>query len=157
MLVLYIEFHNRISQFYLEWFSTICRSQYPVWLKCQCLKRGIILSIINRIYEKLPGHLHHVAKVYAWYHDPNSRGSPDILFTRLLYYASYQSWKRDWDYSVRYRILPNVNQVVYTLATICMPNIMILAQAVLQYFPLVYNAKVEKGAQLCNNKSDREK
>ena len=30
-----------------------------------------------------------------------------------------------------YRILPKVNQVIYTLDTICMPNIMILAQTVL--------------------------
>ena len=33
-----------------------------------------------------------------------------------------------------YRILPNVNQVIYTMATVYMPNIMILAQAVLQIF-----------------------
>ena len=33
-----------------------------------------------------------------------------------------------------YRILPNVNQVIYTLDTICELNIMILAQAVLQIF-----------------------
>ena len=30
--------------------------------------------------------------------------------------------------------LPKVNQVIYTLDTICEPNIMILAQAVLQIF-----------------------
>ena len=33
-----------------------------------------------------------------------------------------------------YRILPKVNQVIYALDTICVPNIMILAQAVLQLF-----------------------
>ena len=32
------------------------------------------------------------------------------------------------------RILPKVNQVIYTLDTICGPNIMILAQAVLYIF-----------------------
>ena len=32
------------------------------------------------------------------------------------------------------RILPKVNQVIYTLDTICEPDIMILAQAVLQLF-----------------------
>ena len=41
-----------------------------------------------------------------------------------------------------YRILPKVNQVIYTLDAICEPNIMILAQAVLQIF--VYYAKVKK-------------
>ena len=33
-----------------------------------------------------------------------------------------------------YRILLKVNQVIYTLDTICEPNIMILAQANLQIF-----------------------
>ena len=33
-----------------------------------------------------------------------------------------------------YRILPTFNQIIYTLDTICMPNIMILAQAVFQTF-----------------------
>ena len=32
------------------------------------------------------------------------------------------------------RILPKVNQVIHTLHTICMQNIMILAQGVLQLF-----------------------
>ena len=32
------------------------------------------------------------------------------------------------------RILPQVNQAIYTLDTICEPNIMILAQVVLQIF-----------------------
>ena len=32
------------------------------------------------------------------------------------------------------RILPKVNQVIYTLDTICEPNIMTLAQAVLEIF-----------------------
>ena len=32
------------------------------------------------------------------------------------------------------RILPKVNRVIYTLGTIYMPNIMILAQGVLQIF-----------------------
>ena len=44
------------------------------------------------------------------------------------------------------RILPKVNQVIYTLDTICDPNIMTLAQAVLEN--LVYKLimrKTEKG------------
>ena len=42
--------------------------------------------------------------------------------------------KRKIIHSNIYRILPKVNQVIYTLDTICMPNIMTLAQAILQIF-----------------------
>ena len=42
--------------------------------------------------------------------------------------------KKEIIHSNIYRILPKVNQVIYTLDTICMPNIMTLAQAVLQIF-----------------------
>ena len=42
--------------------------------------------------------------------------------------------KREIIHSNIYRILPKVNQVIYTLDTICMSNIMTLAQAVLQIF-----------------------
>ena len=42
--------------------------------------------------------------------------------------------KREIIRSYIYRILPKVNQVIYTLDTICMPNNMTLAQAVLQIF-----------------------
>ena len=41
-----------------------------------------------------------------------------------------------------YRILPNVDQVIYTLGTIYISNIMILAQAVFQ----IFSDKVEKVA-----------
>ena len=34
--------------------------------------------------------------------------------------------------TVFYRILPKVNQIIYTMDTICEPNIMILAEAVLE-------------------------
>ena len=64
----------------------------------------------------------------------SSSGSLDILFTRLLYSAKCQSQKREIIQPNIYRILPKVNQVMYTLATICEPNIMILAQAVLELF-----------------------
>ena len=65
--------------------------------------------------------------------DPGSYSSPDILFTMLLYYTECQSrLKRVIIQSNIYRILPEVNQVIYTLNTICEPNIMILAQAVLK-------------------------
>ena len=71
-------------------------------------------------------------QLYAWYHDLSLSGSPDILFTRLLYYTECRSRKREIIQSNIYRILPKVNQVIYTLDTICEPNIMILAQAVLE-------------------------
>ena len=52
----------------------------------------------------------------------------------FLYYRKCQCLKREKIQSNIYRILPKVNQVIYTLDTICEPNIMILAQAVLQIF-----------------------
>ena len=58
----------------------------------------------------------------------------DNLETRLLYYTKCQSRKREIMLSNIYRILLIVNQVIYTLETICEPNIMTLAQAVLQIF-----------------------
>ena len=64
----------------------------------------------------------------------SSSGSPDILFIRLLYNAKCQSQKREIIQSNIYRIVAKVNQVIYTLDTICMPNTMTLAQAVLQIF-----------------------
>ena len=59
---------------------------------------------------------------------------PIILFTQLLYYIKCQNWKRDIIQPVIYRILPKANHMIYTLYTICMANIMILAQGVLQIF-----------------------
>ena len=57
-------------------------------------------------------------------------------------------------YSYIYRILPKVNQVIYTLDTICEPNMMILRYFVhkVPYYGLQWESK--KGAQLCNDKSD---
>ena len=58
----------------------------------------------------------------------------DNLETMFLYYTKCQSWKREIIQQYVHRILPKVNQVIYTLDTICVPNIMIQAQAVLQIF-----------------------
>ena len=60
----------------------------------------------------------------------------DNLETMLLYYIKCQSWKREIIQPNIHRILPKVNQVIYTLDTICLPNtcIMILDQTVLQIF-----------------------
>ena len=58
---------------------------------------------------------------------------PDILFTRLPYYTKCQSWKREIIQKNVHWILPKINQIVYNmLDTICEPNIMILAQTILQ-------------------------
>ena len=75
-----------------------------------------------------------MCKLQAWYHDPSSSGSPDILLTKLLYYTKCQSRKREIIQPNIYRILPKVNQLIYTMATVYMPNIMILAQAIIQIF-----------------------
>ena len=56
------------------------------------------------------------------------------VFTMLLSHTKQQSRMGELIQSNIYRILPNVNQVIYTLDTTCIPNIMILAQAVLQIF-----------------------
>ena len=49
------------------------------------------------------------------------------------------------------RFFPKVHQVIYTLDTICDPNIMTLAQTVLEiffhYLPLAYIEKNGKGSQ----------
>ena len=103
-------------------------SQVLLWVKCLNLKSGIL----TEFYES--GNLHHVSKLYAWYHDPSSSRSPGILFTRLLFNTKRYSRKREIIQSNIYRILPKVNQVIYTLDKFCMPNIMTLAQAVLQIF-----------------------
>ena len=68
-------------------------------------------------------------------------------------------------FEVKYWVIPThnpkvhqskkVKQVIYTLDTICEPNIMILVQAVLQIFcsqvPYVYHGKVEKGSKKGHN------
>ena len=79
----------------------------PNHMLASTYNRGII-KILWNVSKRWTGHLHHVPKLYAWYHDP--------------------------------RILPNVDQALYTLDTNCMPYIMILAQAVIQYcrYKVVY-------------------
>ena len=50
------------------------------------------------------GHLHGVLKLFAWYHEPSSSSSQDILLTRLLYYTKCQSRKREITQPNIYRI-----------------------------------------------------
>ena len=64
----------------------------------------------------------------------SSSGSSDILLPKLLYFTKCQSRKREKSQPNSYRILPKVNQVIYAKGKIYMPNIMILAQVVIQIF-----------------------
>ena len=54
----------------------------------------------------------------------------------LLYYTQCKIRRREIIQSNTDRILPKVNQVIYTLDTIYEPNIMILAQGILEIFCL---------------------
>ena len=85
---------------------------------------------MKRQSDNLP----YVPKQYAWYRDPSSSSSPDILLTSCFTIQNALSLKREIIQPNIYRILPKLNQVIYTLDTICMPKIMIIAQAVLQVF-----------------------
>ena len=88
----------------------------------------------HNFMKRQPGHLHYVPKQYAWYRDPSSNSSLDILLTMLFYYTKCQSRKREIIQPNIYGILPKFNQIMYTSDTICMPKIMIISQAVLQVF-----------------------
>ena len=58
----------------------------------------------------------------------------DNLETRLLYHTKWQTWEMEIIQPNINRILLKVNQVIYNLDIICMPNIMTKAQGVLQVF-----------------------
>ena len=65
---------------------------------------------------------------------PKSEKGNNSVKCSLNLYTKCQRRKREIIQQNIYRILPNVNQIIYTLDTICMPNIMILAQGSLQIF-----------------------
>ena len=107
--------------------------QGPLWVKCLSLKRGIIQSNIHRILQKVNQVIYimylnctidaivlaqAVFQVFGW---------QDCFTIRN---AKVRKWRVIQSYI--YRILPKVNQVIYTLNKICEPNIIIRAQAVLQ-------------------------
>ena len=80
-------------------------------------------------------HLHFGYKLYGIYHDHSSGGYPDVVATRSFMYQgcfNITKWTRDIILPNTDRILPKVNQIIYTLETTCMLNIMILAQVVIQ-------------------------
>ena len=117
----------------------ILQSQGLLWVKYLRMKKGISQSNIHRIFQKVnqviyimyPGCMPNI-KILA------QAVLHDIYVTRLLYKTKCQKRTRDIIQPNIYRILPKVNQVIYTLDTICMPNIMILVQAVLKILWVKY-------------------
>ena len=109
-------------------------SQGPLWVKCLSLKRGIIQSNFDRILWKVN------QVIYIMY--PNCMPDIMILAQAVLQILCSQgplwvkclSLKRGIIQSNLDRILWKVNQVIYIMYPNCMPDIMILAQAVLQIF-----------------------
>ena len=71
-------------------------------------------------------------KLCAKYHNPSLRGSPDILFTMSLMAKMPMSEKGH--NSVKYSQNFTKNQVICIMCPNSMPDIMILAPAVLQLF-----------------------
>ena len=119
-------------------------SQCPLWVKGISLKTDIILSNIRRILWKVD------QVIYIMY--PNFKPNIMILaqavyVTRMLYYTKCLSRTKDIIQPITYRILPKVNQVIYTLDTSCILNIMILAQAVLQIFMSQGCFTIQNGCQ----------
>ena len=106
----------------------------PLWFKCLSLKMGIIQSNTHRILWKV----NQVIYIMYPYCMPDimilAQADLQILLTGLLYYTNCQSQKREIIQSNINRILPKVNQVTYTLDTVYMPKIMILAHGVIQIF-----------------------
>ena len=97
---------------------------------------GIIQSYIHRILGK-------VNQIICIMY-PNSMPHIMILaqgvlqtFCRQDCFTKCRSRKNEIMQPNIYRILPNVNQVIYTLDTICEPNIMNLAKAVLQILDIL--------------------
>ena len=71
-------------------------------------------------------------------YDPNimvlAQAVLEIFCSQASIGLSLEKWKREIIQSRIKRILPKVNQVIYTLDKIYDPNIMTLAQAVLEIF-----------------------
>ena len=102
--------------------------------RCQSRKRGIVQS---NFYGNLP-------KIPQVIYTLDTKCVPNIM---ILAHAVLQifcwqgsiglqcvSWKRELIQLNIYRILSKVNQIIYTLDKICVPNIMVLAQAGSGYF-----------------------
>ena len=77
-------------------------------------------------------HLHRSLYLYAKYQDPSLSDSSDIRFTRLFLYKKPGVRKREVTKPKIYGISLKVNHFIYTMICNYMPNIRILALAVLQ-------------------------
>ena len=133
----HVHVHNLWAKYHdpsLSGSRDICSQRSFMGWMSKSEKGNNSVNFWQHFMKSLSGNLHHVAKLYAWFHDPISSGSPDILFIRLLYNAKCQSQKREMIQSNIHRSLPTVNQVIYFLNTIYEPNSMILAEAVCQIF-----------------------
>ena len=108
--------------------------QGSIGLQCISRKREIILPNTYKTLTKVNQIIYTLDTICV----PNTM----ILAQAVLQIFCWQgsiglqciSRKREIILPNTYKTLPKVNQVIYTLDTICVPNIMILAQAVLQIF-----------------------
>ena len=124
--------------------------QGPLWVQCLSQKRGLLQSNIHRTLWKV-NHVIYIMYLNCMIDAITLAQVVLQLFcsTRLFYYTKCQSQKREIIPPNIYRILPTVGQDTYTLDTMCLPNFMILSQAVLQIFcwqgPLWVKCLSEKG------------
>ena len=115
--------------------SQIFCSQGCSYTKCLCPKRGNnSTGNVRNIFKIESVHLHLNLYLHAKYQDPSQSGSSDILFTRLFLYQMPMPEKGKKTQWKIYRIGSKVNQFIYIFVCNCMPNIRILAKAVLQIF-----------------------
>ena len=102
--------------------------------RCQSLKRSIIQLNIYRNLSKVNQVIYTLDAISV----PNIMVLAQAVLQIFCWQGSIGlqciSQKREIIQPNIYRILPKVNKVIYTLNTICVPNSMILAQAVLQLF-----------------------
>ena len=100
----------------------------------QSRKREIIQPNIYRILSKV----NQVINILDTICEPNIMFLAQVVLQIFCWQGSIglqmKSWNREIIQSNIDKILSKLNQAIYTLDTICEPNIMILAQAVLQIF-----------------------
>ena len=117
----------------LKWFSRLFVGRVP-WVYNACRKRKIIQPTIYRILQKVNQVIYTLDILCV----PNIMIQTQAVLQAFCWQGSiglqYISRKREIIQPNIYRISPKGNQVIYALDTICEPNIMILARAVLQIF-----------------------
>ena len=92
-------------------------------------KKGHNFAIQGLTKKKIRVRLFFVLMLHIKFQGPSSSGSLVLQPTTMLYWLSR---KRGIAQSIFHRIPSKVNQVIYTLILSHMPNIRILAQAVLK-------------------------